>query len=64
MVAIGVFVERKLDNTLQEFHWRCLVHVGTITLPAQLKTHSDSADVGGIAKSFLVRGARLGKWTP
>ena len=40
------------------------VRVGAITFPAQLKTRSDSADVGGMDKSFLVRGARLGKWTP
>ena len=40
------------------------VRVGTTTLLAQLKTRSDSADVGGIDKSFLVRGARLGKWRP
>ena len=35
--------------------------LGVTTLPAQLNTRSESADVGGMARSFLTRGDRRGK---
>ena len=40
------------------------LRVGDTMLPAQLKTRSESADVGGIASTLLDRGVRWGKCIP